>query len=332
MSQPLNPKDAIFYGSFIQAAYAMFLADDTNLRPDPGGRGVPDGWDVVAWITMDDFFLGRAFEKFYGILAEKNDDPNSFVLAMRGTEGAIEWYNNANAFLVPFDHVPGAGFVHKGFREIYDTIKVTPRPHAPAVGRPAAAAVTQLTGSFADQVAQVVSARTAAAQAATPRVPGALPPPAADVVVTAHSLGAALCTLYVVENLSKHTIGHPLVCTFASPRVGDKTFVDTFNGFELTSWRIANAPDIVPNIPPDIWGYGHVDTLTLLDSSFSVQPTPACAHALSTYDHMLDPAQPVDPACAITDEEARLLREQLPDPATADQEQNVISGVHSGDA
>lgn len=333
MSKPLNPQDAIFYGSFVQAAYAMFLNKDTDLRPDPTGRGVPDGWDVVAWITMDDFFLGRAFEKFYGILAQKKTDLNSFVLAMRGTEGAIEWYNNANAFLVPFDRAPGAGYVHKGFLRIYDTIKVTPRPLAPAAvpaeAALAAAVPPQPTGTFADQVAQVVGARSAGARAAAPAQEGL--PTNANVVVVAHSLGAALCTLYVVDNVKNHSITNPLVCTFASPRVGDQTFVDTFNGFGLTSWRIANAQDIVPKVPWGAWSYRHVDTLTLVDSFDKVQPTAGCAHAMRTYFHLLDAAQPLDPECTVTEEEAQRLREQLPDPAMAEQEQNAIAGVHAGD-
>lgn len=150
--------------------------------------------------------------------------------------------------------------------------------------------------------------------------------------MAAHSLGAALATLYVVENMKKHTITHPVVCTFASPRVGDTTFVDTFNGFGLAAWRVVNAPDLVPNVPPDIWGYRHVDAITLVDSTGAVQPTLACAHALTTYLHLLDAARPIDADCAVTAEEALLLREQLPDPASADLIRSVIEGVHAGDA
>ena len=328
MAKPLNPQDAIYYSAFVQAAYAMFSDDDTNLRPDPTGKGVPDGWHVVAWITMKDFFLLRQFEKFYGILAQKDDDSNSYVLAMRGTEEAIEWYNNAFAFLTPFDRVPGSGYVHQGFMRIYDTIKVTPLvPAAPAAPAAAAAApaAAQPSGSFAAQIAQVVSERSVGGPAM------ALGQANANVVVVAHSLGAALATLYVMDNMANHTITNPLVCTFASPRVGDKTFVDRFNGFGLTSWRIANVPDLVPNLPPDTFSYGHVDTLTLVDSTGEVQPKLACAHAITTYDHMLDATRPVDAGCAVTPEEARLIREQLPDPATADQIRSAIEGVHAGD-
>jgi hypothetical protein len=331
MADPLDRQKAIFYGSFVSAAYAMFEASDTNLRPDP--KDVPNGWNVVAWITMNDFFLGREFEKFYGILAESEQDPSEYVLAIRGTQEAIEWYNNTFAFLVPFDRVPGSGYVHDGFMRIYDTMKVTPRPQ-PTAGKTleatAAAVPPQPSGSFADQVAAVVQQR-ATARAGGAELAEAFPA-GARIVVVAHSLGAALATLYVVENMKKHAIPNPLVCTFASPRVGDQTFVSTFNGLGLTSWRIVNAPDLVPNVPPDIWGYRHVDALTLVNSTGQVQPTLPCAHAMSTYDHMLDPAKPVDPGCTVTAEEAQRLLDPIPELAIQEQIDAATSGVRAGDA
>ena len=50
MGDPLDPQKAIFYGSFVIAAYAMFAVSDTDLRPAP--KDVPDGWNVVAWVTL----------------------------------------------------------------------------------------------------------------------------------------------------------------------------------------------------------------------------------------------------------------------------------------
>jgi hypothetical protein len=329
MGAPIDRSKAVFYGSFVLAAYAMFEAADTNLKPDP--KQVPNGWNVVAWITMKDFFLGREFQKFYGILAESEQDPSRYVLALRGTQEMIEWHDDAFAFLVPFDRAPGSGFVHKGFMRIYDTIEVTPRPHPPSSATASkATAPPRPAGSFADQVAAVVRQRAAARTGAEAAAHGF--PAGAQIVVVAHSLGSALATLYVVENMKKHAIQNPLVCTFASPRVGDKTFVGTFNGFGLTSWRIVNAPDIVPNLPPDIWGYRHVDTETLVNSTGEVQPTLGCAHAMSTYAHMLEPSNPVDPACGVTAEEASMLRDPVPELAIQEQIDDATSGVRAGDA
>jgi hypothetical protein len=38
--------------------------------------------------------------------------------------------------------------------------------------------------------------------------------------------------------------------SFASPKVGDQTFVGAFNQLGLTSWRVVNKQDIVPHLPP----------------------------------------------------------------------------------
>ena len=33
-----------------------------------------------------------------------------------------------------------------------------------------------------------------------------------------------------------------------------------FNGLVLTSWRVVNAPDLVPKLPPQILGFTHVNS------------------------------------------------------------------------
>jgi triacylglycerol lipase len=119
----------------------------------------------------------------------------------------------------------------------------------------------------------------------------------ARIVVTGHSLGAAPCTLYVVENASKKLIVDPTVCTFASPRVGNATFANAYNALGLTSWRIVNAPNLVPNIPPDIFGYVRVDKEYLFSSAGKVRSTLACAHSLKTYLLLLDPILKPDGSC-----------------------------------
>jgi hypothetical protein len=88
----------------------------------------------------------------------------------------------------------------------------------------------------------------------------------------------------------------PLICTFASPRVGDPTFAKTFNQLRLTSWRIENELDVVPKLP--FLGFQHIDTLHLYNSGWSVTWSLACWHSLATYLHLLDPKQPLDPGCS----------------------------------
>jgi Lipase (class 3) len=92
-----------------------------------------------------------------------------------------------------------------------------------------------------------------------------------------------------------HQIRTSLFCTFASPRVGDSAFVEAFDALGLTSWRIVNAPDWVPNLPPEVLGYRHVSEPYIVNSTGKVRSTLACAHALQTYLVMLNPSLKPDP-------------------------------------
>src|SRR5207249_3723710 len=62
-------------------------------------------------------------------------------------------------------------------------------------------------------------------------------PPRRSFVVTGHSLGSALATLFVMKNKGKNRFDITTDCTFASPRVGETEFAEQFNQLALTSWR-----------------------------------------------------------------------------------------------
>ena len=79
-----------------------------------------------------------------------------------------------------------------------------------------------------------------------------------SIDVTAHSLGGALATLYVLENAKEDKIANQVLYTFASPMVGDATFAAAFDALGLTSWRIVNEPDLVPKAPGEFLGYQHI--------------------------------------------------------------------------
>ena len=151
-------------------------------------------------------------------------------------------------------------------------------PTAAAVAAAAAPAPTAVQGSLADKMAALVARHRPVAGLFG--AAAAAPP---TVAVTGHSLGSALATLYVLENVKRQLLQSPLICTFASPRVGDLTFVGAFNGLGLQSWRFANTSDIVPLLPPQFLGFEHVNTLISLSSAGKVKPNVGCWHALETY-------------------------------------------------
>src|SRR5579863_8748611 len=100
MSQPFDNKAAADYGRFVQAAYQTFAADSSNLTPAP--QGIPAGWTMVAWIQMSDFGFGKVEPMFYGFIAQNQSNANAFVVAIRGTEGSIEWWDDAHVLSMPF--------------------------------------------------------------------------------------------------------------------------------------------------------------------------------------------------------------------------------------
>jgi hypothetical protein len=301
LGHPLDTKRAAFYGQFVEAVYAMFKNPQgpDPLKPEPSG--IPAGYELGAWIHMSDFIFDVTEPKFYGIVVHGIEDPNSRLIAIRGTEGAIEWLDDAAAIPVPFRQVPSAGRVAGGFDKIYDSLKVVKR-HLPGASASAAAAMPEtFSGSFAEQLEQLAISREVERGFAAPSGE-ARSRPQRPTVVTAHSLGAALATLFVMENDSKRKFDLSTLCTFASPRVGNTEFVHTFNQLPIDSWRIVNTRDIVPKLPPHIpilLDYAHVDAACPFDSSPFAKNGPECWHSMDTYLHWLDPNHPPLPQCQL---------------------------------
>lgn len=299
MVENYNPQQAFLYGRFVQAAYEMFLhpAGPDPMRPEPAG--IPDGYELGAWIHMSDFILDIREPKFYGIIAHSISDPHLHIVAIRGTEGPIEWIDDLAAWPVRFHRYPSAGRASYGFDKIYKSMKIVKRPivieGAALAGAPAP---EQYEGSFAEQLEQLILIREAERGFAPPSAEGKRPQ--RNTIVAGHSLGAALATLFVMENAPIQKFEIAGLCTFASPRVGTRKFVQTFNDLRITSWRIVNKRDIVPHLPPHIpilLNYAHVEGEHLIDSFGFAKRNILCRHVLETYLHELNPAFPLLKEC-----------------------------------
>jgi predicted lipase len=301
MGLQLDKQQALFYGKFVQAAYAMYRHNPHELRPQPAE--IPDGYELGAWIHMTDFLFDVTEVKFYGIVAHSKTNPDARVIAIRGTEGAIEWFDDAAALPVPFRQVPGAGRVAYGFDKIYDTLIVVPCPLPGERLLTAEAAPKPFEGSFGEQLEQLALMREAAR-----RTPSGAPTitteqtvrPPRPTVVTGHSLGAALATLFVMENAARQTFEIETLCTFASPRVGNLEFARRFDQLPVNSWRIVNSLDVVPRLPPHIpivLEYDHVDTQYKFRSSDFARNSLLCWHTMETYLHWLDAEYALLPEC-----------------------------------
>jgi predicted chitinase len=284
---------ATLLGQFVEAAYTMFGDNPGNLLP-PASANFPSGYRLIAAVQMSDFVIGSTGPLFYGFVAQQEADASRFVLALRGTIGDIEWWDDFISLgMIPF-RVQGCGSVGAGFGRIYDSIAIVEYPTAAAVAAAAAPAPTVVQGSLADKMAALVARHRPATGLFG--AAAAVPP---TVAVTGHSLGSALATLYVLENVKRQLLQSPVICTFASPRVGDSTFVGAFNALGLQSWRFANTSDIVPLLPPQLLGFEHVNALISLSSTGKVQPNLGCWHALETYLSLIDPALQPSSECQL---------------------------------
>jgi len=74
-----------------------------------------------------------------------------------------------------------------------------------------------------------------------------------QLVVTGHSLGAALATLYTDRIDDEKSVCY----TYGSPRVGNKQLINNMN---FNCYRIRNNNDIVTKVPPEIVGFSHKST------------------------------------------------------------------------
>ena len=74
--------------------------------------------------------------------------------------------------------------------------------------------------------------------------------PDKTLYVTGHSLGGALAILCAFDAASGTKFRHPVVYTFAAPRVGDPDFVAAYGGQVARSFRVYNEFDVVSHLPP----------------------------------------------------------------------------------
>ena len=273
----MNPVTAVTWGPFIAAAAQQYTSDPSQLNPATI-TGMPAGYTLVRTIQMSDFFGPQESRAFYGLVAV-GGDPKTAVVAIRGTETTMEWWDDFHWDLVPFKQVANGGNVAQGFLDIYNTFGTM---------TPGQAQGSAASGTFAADVAQ------AAADGLAADLNPALP-----IVVCGHSLGGALATLLVAD-LTANTPLKPQAWTFASPRTGDAVFAARYGGLSTVSWRIYNQVNVVPYFPVDVTdSYQPVTTGYAINSLGKAKWSLGCAHALNTYMHVLSPATvPLDPACS----------------------------------
>jgi predicted lipase len=83
--------------------------------------------------------------------------------------------------------------------------------------------------------------------------------PSYNILITGHSLGAALGTLAAFESVYLYEIKPDKIqlLTYGSPRVGNKAFKQYMMAI-VFSWRTTHYYDIVPHVPEEFLDYIHI--------------------------------------------------------------------------
>lgn len=221
--ESLNSYTQLANFTTIQESLESYFSEDTSAPASDSITAIGETFEKVE-LTLRDRIRQILQHKHrvtvYSGIALTSSDHN--ILVFRGTQTQAEWLKNINAKQVTYISPSGQAYgeVHKGFLE----------------------SLQQLQPSL-----------TAIAQQLDPSIP---------CYVTGHSLGAAIATLAAFElvQIAPQLKDRIQLYAFAGPRVASPTFAKFYSQFIPNAYRIVNASDTVPLIPPVNLGntYMHV--------------------------------------------------------------------------
>jgi predicted lipase len=279
-AQPtIDVMNAIKLGQLLNTTYDTQPSDLTNHAGQKISAGGTD-YTVVTTIYANDLSTdidpSRSDDEVsIGLICQ--DQTGDVAIAIRGTEGTLEWIHDADFLLVPCPFLTGAGHTEDGFTAMYESLRTGVAANSPTVVN------------------------------ALAKLP--FPRSVSSVTVCGHSLGGALATLLALDVAANTSYKNPSVYTFGSPRIGDSLFASTYDQVVKNSYRVANRLDIVPTLPPPV-DYDHVLNLYELNPirflplppKVLVKFDPGCEHSLQTYLYLLSlqsagPVLPLESTC-----------------------------------
>ncbi|MDN5286413.1 MAG: hypothetical protein JWR38_2687 [Mucilaginibacter sp.] len=269
------PSTALDYGYFVKSAIDVYTALPNIISPTQNQYpDFPEGYRLLFNIHMTDFFGPFKKTVYYGFIAIDLSNPSSIVIAIRGTMGLKEWWDDLHLYSVPCPFAPNSGRVVAGFLDLYNSLKVSV-PGAPDNA-------ISLSETVYPGLKSVFNLDNYT-----------------QITLAGHSLGASLVTLYglhLAATSSKRVVS---IYTYASPCTGDQDFINYYNTIISESYRIYNEPDLVPKAL--LWlGYAQVpaafEVNSLLDPG--IIKSIGCFHALNTYLYLLGAPASIIGACA----------------------------------
>jgi len=261
----MDLNEAIELAQLVNAAYAISPDDLVNSAGNAlvaGGIAYTVATTIYANDLATDMNPGRGNDQVSIGLICQADDSGDVVIAIRGTEGILEWINDAEFLLVTCPFLAGAGQTEDGFTAMYLSLETDVAPGSPSV--------TSTLGTLPFKK------------------------PVNSLTICGHSMGGALATMLALDLSANTSFTDPTVYTYASPRTGDPAFASRFNQAVKNSFRVANRVDLIPHLPLPPF-YEHVNVLYGLNPiqflpfppKILVNPTLVCEHSLVSYLYLL---------------------------------------------
>jgi len=222
----------------VQAYKAFDPHHPTHWQPER--VTAPEGYELIDYWTGADAVFGHdKTVEVYGLVFRSQSSPGRYVFAFRGTDSLLDALDDLGVEhqrFHPWDtgvDVPGNVSVAASFQDIY----------------------RRNDGAVTSMQQQLFKLLDNYRQSSTP---------VEELLVTGHSLGAALGTLFMLDlAVSRPGVSARLI-NFASPRVGNHHFIGFYEQqverprASERSLRVQNVYDKVPCVPLEHMGYAHL--------------------------------------------------------------------------
>ncbi|MGH3768715.1 MAG: lipase family protein [Pseudonocardiaceae bacterium] len=220
----------------VDASIEAYYAFDSHApaQCNPTKVTPPTGYDLVdCWTGIDTVFSVLDQVECFGVVFRSQAAPYTYIFSFRGTYSLLDALEDAGfweqEYFVPFQASPSPDAqVASGFWNIYTT-------------------AMSGTPSMQQQLFALLEKYRASAQ------------PINQLLITGHSLGAALCELFTLDLALSNYSGIAYTnYNYACPLVGNPAFAQLYdsqpreNNPATQTLRIQNTYDIVPCSPPNL--------------------------------------------------------------------------------
>ena len=261
-------------------AYTDFSnSDKPEYTPPPLSYGDTSFNYIERFTGFDDVAWGKGKEERYGLIYQWSSAPDVYLFAFRGTASSYDMVLDLESGLTetfkPYENsgdFPSDVHVGEGFYKIYSTKN------------------DDMSLAMQGQLFQMIKK---------------LPIKPKQIIVTGHSLGCTLATLFALDVAVSLPEIELLNINYASPTVGKSKWFDLYNetyGLYNKTICVRNSYDLVPKVPPEEWPFDfkHIGmtfpvSFTVKHFHFDFADIVLSWHSLENYQFVVGKATANDP-------------------------------------